>query len=201
MRTSDKLNNSDCSNESTQSESNCCPEKQYRMLMMTQMHIYRNHIGAHLKLHPHVCSKEKSLAHFFNMFGKFFRNIFCGFACEKRTDCLVLKLSFANIQETYDFEHLESFKQDFSLGVMVENCHHSNELNAIQIHIAYNFIKFNSETKKYYICEISETTKEKVLKKFLKKYGHLLQEMFCSAVCINRSNCKRGNVYIPRQYA
>ncbi len=180
---------------------NSCPEKQYRTLMLTQMQIYRNHIGAHLKLHPHVNGKEKSLSHFFNMFGSFFRYIYCGFACENRSKCKVWDNKFFNVRHVFDFDELYAFPYDYSIGVKVKNCPHGRELNAIQVFIAKTFMEWDQCKKDQYLDDMHKNNYKTNIRLFLNKYGHLIQEMFCSTVCSKRNICKCGNTYIPRHYA
>lgn len=178
-----------------------CPEEQYRTLMITQMEIYKCHIGTHLIHHPDLDGKEKSLSHFFNMYGSFFRYIYCGFACENRAVCTVCNNKFFNVKRTFEFDELSSFPHDFSMGVMVENCFYSKELNAIQLFFAKSFLKWKKNKKELYLKNMHENNTKTNLRLFLKKYGHLIQEMFCSTVCSKKGSCKRGNTYIPKHYA
>ena len=103
-RSEDKSNISESNYDRIES----CPENEYRTLMMTQMQIYRTHIKSHIKIHPRATAKEKSLAHFFDMFGKYFRIIYCGFACDNREKCDVLEIPFINIKKVFYFEQLIS---------------------------------------------------------------------------------------------
>ncbi len=191
-----------CSGKPGSHKFKSCPEDKYRILMMTQMQIYRNHIDTHLRLHPHVSDcREKSLSHFFNMFGAFFRYIYCGFACENRANCKVCDNKFFKVNRVFNFEELSAFPSDFTLGVKVSNCHHKRQLNAIQIFLAKSFIELDEHIKMEYLPDYHKNTDKNNMKEFLTKYGHLLQEMFCRTVCAKRGICKCGNTYISKHYA
>ena len=190
-----------------------CPPKNYQSLMSTQLAVYRKHIDSHLKFHPEIGTRENALAHFFNMFGIFFRQIYCGLACPDRQICSVRQEPRLGVMEVLDFDQLKHLPTvlptvlppDLSMGDIVEvcatypGCHHQLALNAAQIYIARN--PEHLKRHKYYYGINGVNEKERTVRHFLSMYAPLLRDMFCSAVCPEGSSCKRTNLNIPRQIA
>ncbi|HUV07290.1 MAG TPA: hypothetical protein VMX75_06145 [Spirochaetia bacterium] len=177
-----------------------CPPKNYRALMITQMQVYRNHIDTHLAYHPDIPRDENPLAHFFGMFGIFFRQIFCSFACPDREICDVRAVPPFNIKRWYTFEELKSLPSDLSMGCLSHDCPHNREQNAVQLFLAND--PGHLEKHKYYHRIHGPGERERTKRHFLKMYGPLLHDMYCSAACPAMGTCKKkGNIYIPERYA
>ena len=177
-----------------------CPAKNYRALMLTQMQVYRAHIDSHLVFHPDILDGGDPLAHFFNMFGAFFRQIFCTFACADRSICRVRKLPPFRMGRVYSFEELGSFCEDTSVGSVLKGCPHVSEQNAVQFYIASD--PEHVAKHKYYHGIHGLRATERTKRHLLKMYGPLLRDMFCSAVCPLQSTCRRSRgACVPRRYA
>ena len=178
-----------------------CPGECYSTLMLTQLQIYRHHIGSCLQIDNPTQNKQELLAKLIHKFGFSFRKLYCTFVCENRYECTVRLLPAFNIQQIYDFSNLAGFPQDFSIGVEIDGCHHPGELNAMQVFLVNDFIpvdrnEFTSETNELFLQETRQNRRN-----FLLDYGTIFQQMFCSTICPQRITCKTGNHCIPQQYA
>jgi hypothetical protein len=177
-----------------------CPAGNYRTLMLTQLQVYRVHIDYHLAFHPDIPENKDPMAHFFSMFGSFFRQIFCTFACPDRGICRVRELPPFNIMRIYSFEDLKSLPLDPSMGSTVKNCPHIQEQQAVQFYIASD--PEHLQKHKYYHGIHGLQMDEHAKHHFLEMYGPLLRDMFCGAICPLRLTCRRsGDIYFPQRYA
>lgn len=178
-----------------------CPGECYSTLMLTQLQIYRHHIGTSLQLDNPTQNKQELLVKLIHKFGFSFRKFYCTFVCENRYECLVRESPAFNIQQVFDFSSLTSFPQDFSVGIEIDGCHHPGELNAMQVFLVDDFIpgpenENLARTNELYIQETRLKRRD-----FLLDYGTIFQQMFCSTICPQRIECKIGNHCIPQQYA
>ncbi|HUV07905.1 MAG TPA: hypothetical protein VMX75_09265 [Spirochaetia bacterium] len=176
-----------------------CSSKNYQSLMMTQLQVYRKHIDTHLKFHPHVKDLVNPMVHFFNMFGIFFRQIYCGFACPERQICAVRLEPKFKIKHVFSFNELRELPIDLTIGVSNEGCHRYQELNAVQLYIARN--PDHIEKHKYYYGICGDNEEERTVRHFLSMYAPLLCDMFCSAVCPDQAGCEQARKNFSQQSA
>jgi hypothetical protein len=174
--------------------------------MLTQIQIYRHHVGNCLQLENSVNSSQQNtqqlLTQLIHRFGYSFRRFYCGFVCDNRYECAVRSLPAFNIHKVYDVAHLTTFPVDYTLGLKVHGCHHPVELNAIQLFLVNDFIPFEEEYVNY--PDNNELKNQEIMDKrraFLYEYGTIFQQMFCGTICPTRAECKKGNHCVPQRYA
>ena len=173
-----------------------CPPERYRELMLTQMEVYKRHIVWHVRFHPEIPQGGDILAHFFGMFGDFFRRIFCTFACQDRFICDVRRQAPFMIDHAYRFEQLLDFPRDVAADSTIQGCAYGLQRAAVESHIARHPKHIERHKYFYGICGVNEM--ERARRHFLAMYGPLLRDMFCSAVCPGRGRCRRlGDSYSP----
>jgi hypothetical protein len=133
-------------------------------LASVQIRIIKAHLPNH-KWCEHILDDDEALAHFLEIFAPLMREIFCGYVCTERFDCIIA-LPFLPEDKQGQYDTLEQAQNNIIAKHLAE-------------HMGYLHIVDDELAKK----------------DFLQKFGWLIWEIICGHACQRRFECDLSRQY------